>query len=119
MSEKKHGFKLKTVVEEVLKGVRTAQHLGDLETAQLNEVYLKNPVLGRLSLPAFRISDIEFELHFNILESSEKIEAGKTPDMTVDIVSDKLTKLEPHQVQTMKLKISPVNLRVFEEEKKK
>ena len=107
---------LNTVIEGVLKSLREAQHSGDLESAALHEAYKENSVLSRFSVPAFSISELELEVRFAIVGLSEGEESGaETPDLKVDVASPTLKDLAPHQIQVMKLKISPVALGVIEE----
>ena len=118
MSEKKEGLELKTVIGGILQGLREAKYLGDLESAQLIKVYQENPVLARLPVPSFGISNIEVELHFNIIGLSEKSrDEHGVPNVKIDISAEKLSTLEPHQTQLMKLKMNPITLRVLEEDK--
>jgi hypothetical protein len=112
------GLKLNRLIGGILQGLREAKRLGDLESIRLHETYKENPVLAQLSVPAFDISEVEVELRLAIAGPSEEAEKeGEIPDLKVDISTSALKALESHQVQIMRLKFSPVPLRVLEESK--
>lgn len=116
MADIREGISLKTVVHEVLRAVREAKRLGDLESAKLIDTYSKDQNLASFTLPVFGIADMEVELHFAFVDSSE-ITAGslQLPDIRVNLSPGALKELAPHQVSVMKFKIAPVNVRVFQE----
>lgn len=115
MAEKKEGISLKRLIGGILQGLKEAKHLGDVESARLHEIYKKEKSLAPFSVPAFGLSDIEVELKFAVVELEDKKGKTNTSELTVNISPEFLKGLEVHQVSTMKLKIAPVNLRVFEE----
>jgi len=118
MPEKEEGLELKIIIGGILRGLREAKFLGDSESARLHEAYKENPVLARLSVPAFSISDLEVELRFAITGPSEEPgKEGEVPDLKVDISTRTLKGLESHQIQVMKFKISSIDLGVLEEGK--
>lgn len=109
-------LELNTLIGGILQGLREAKCSGDLESARLHETYQKNPVLSQLSTPAFNISEMEIELHLGIVGPSKKPKRrGETPDLRVTVSEPALKRLEPHQMHTMRLKISPKIIRTFEE----
>jgi hypothetical protein len=111
------GLKLNRLIGGILQGLREAKRLGDLESIRLHETYKETPVLAQLSVPAFDIAEVEIELRLAIAETSEEPKEGEISDLKVDISTPALKALESHQVQIMKLKISPVPLRILEENK--
>jgi len=116
MSDEKEGISLKLVVGSVLQALREAKRLGDMESAKLFEVYKKEKVLSSFTVPAFTISDTDLELRFSIVEPpEEKKKEGEIPDIKVNISPESLKGLEAHHVSLLKLKISSVSLRAFEE----
>ena len=116
MAEREEGLELNAVIGGILQGLREAKHLGDLESARLHETYKKNPILSRFSVPAFDISELEVELRLAISGPSEKTrKKGTIADLKVDVSAPTLKGLEPAQIQVMRLKISPMGLRVTEE----
>ena len=118
MPEAKQGLELNRVIGGILQGLREAKRLGDLESIRLYEAYKENPVLAQLSVPAFDISEVEVELRLAVVGPSEEPrKEGEMPDLKVDISTPALKGLESHQVQVIKLRISPVPLRVLEESK--
>lgn len=116
MPDEKEGVTLKATVAGLMGALREAKYLGDLESAKLSEVYKKEKDLSSFTVPAFTISDVEIELHFSIAEPPEQQKKkGEALDIKVNISPKSLKGLEAHQVSVMKLKISPVSLRAFEE----
>lgn len=116
MAEGREGISLKLLVAGVLKALREAKLLGDLETARLVDLYKKNAVLSSLTIPAFTISDTEVELRFSLVEPpKEDGKEGDVPDIRVIISPESLKGLEAHHVNKLTLKISSVGLRAFEE----
>jgi hypothetical protein len=115
VSDEKEGISLKTVVGGILQGLREAKHIGDIESAKLFEEYKKNKVLSSFSVPAFTIADVDIELHFSIAGFPKEAGEGETSDIRVNITPASIKGLEPHQISIMKLTVSPVNMRVFEE----
>lgn len=113
MSEQKEGVSLKKLVGGIINSLSEAKYLGDLESLRLAESYKKEKGLSHFSVPAFSISDTEIELRFSIAESPREKEVIQ--DIKVNILPDSLKGLEPHHVSLLKLKISPVNVRNFEE----
>lgn len=76
----------------------------------------KEKALSPFTVPAFTISDVDVELRFSIVGlSEEEKKEGVVPDLKVNISPDSIKELEAHQVSLMRLRISPLNLRVFEE----
>lgn len=114
MPDAKEGIVLKSVLTGLLQAVREAKRLGDLESAKLIEVYKKDKYLSAFPVPAFAISETEVELHFAVEEVTQ---TGGLTDIKINLAPEVLKNLDAHQVSTMKLKISPFNLRVFEESK--
>ena len=118
MSDDEEGLELNRVIGGILQGLREAKRLGDLESVRLHELYRKTPLLAQLSVPAFDISEVEVELRLAIAGPSEAPQKeGEIHDLKVDISTSALKALESHQVQIIRLKISPVPLRVLEESK--
>jgi hypothetical protein len=116
MAEEKAAVSLETVVAGLLHAVRNAKRAGDLESARLLEVYKKERALSSFSVPAYTIADVDIELRFSVAGVQEgKGEEGEIPNLRVKITPEALKGLEAHQVSVMRLKISPVSLRVFEE----
>lgn len=116
MPDEKEGISLKIVIGSLLQALREAKHLGDIESAKLLDIYKEKKSLLSFSVPAFTISDVEVELRFSILgPSEEQKKEGEISDLKVNISTESLKGLEAHHVSLMKLKISPVSLRVFEE----
>ncbi|NOY59556.1 MAG: hypothetical protein GXO75_11610 [Calditrichaeota bacterium] len=116
MPDEKEGISLKFLIGGVLHALSEAKRLGDMESAKLYELYKKEKILTSFTVPAFTISDTELELRFSIVGPPEgKNKEGETPDIKVDISPESLKGLEAHHVSLLKLKISSVNLRVFEE----
>jgi len=118
MVEAKQGLELNKVFGHILQGLTEAKRLGDMESVQLYETYKANPVLSQLSVPAFDISEVEVELRFTVVEPAEEAEKeGGISGLKVRISAPSLEGLESHQIQTVKLRINPVLLRVVEESK--
>jgi hypothetical protein len=118
MPDEKEGISLKTVISGAVQALREAKRLGDMESAKLFEVYKKEKALSSFTVPAFTISDVDLELRFSIVgPAEEKEKEGEIPELKVNISPDSLKGLEAHQVSVMKLKITPVSMRVFEESK--
>ncbi|MFX0203078.1 MAG: hypothetical protein ACFFCW_43800 [Candidatus Hodarchaeota archaeon] len=116
MPDENEGITLKATVSGLMRALRQAKYLGDLESAKLSDVYKKEKALSSFTVPAFTISDVDIELRFSIAEPSKQIvEEGEDLDIKVNISPATLKGLEAHQVSVMKLRISPVNLKVFEE----
>ncbi|MDJ0736060.1 MAG: hypothetical protein QNJ47_18690 [Nostocaceae cyanobacterium] len=116
MANEKEGISLKTVVSGLLQALREAKHLGDVESAKLLDLYKKEKTLASFAVPAFTIADVDVELRFAIIGTSpEQPTKGEIPDIKVNISPELLKTLEAHQMNVMKLKISPVSLRVLEE----
>lgn len=117
MPDEKEGISLKTVVGGFLQALREAKLLGDIESAKLYDIYKKEKSLSSFTVPAFAISDVDIELRFSIVGPSNKEEEGTIPDIKVNISPDSLKGLEANHISVMKLKISPISLRVFEKSK--
>lgn len=118
MPDEKEGISLKVLIGGFLQALREAKHLSDIESAKLLDIYKKEKNLLSFSVPAFTISDVDVELRFSIVGPPEKQEKeGEIEDLKVNVSADRLKGLEAHQISVMKLKISPVSLRVFEESK--
>lgn len=116
MPDEKEGITLKATVAGLVRALREAKYLGDLESAKLQDVYKKEKALSAFTVPAFTISDVDIELRFAIVEPpKEKEKKGEMLDLKIHISPESLKGLEPHHVSAMKLKVSPVNLRIFEE----
>ena len=115
MADEKEGISLKMVVGGILQSLREAKHIGDVESARLVDIYKKEPRLSLFSVPAFAISDVEVELRFAVSDagSGQNCE-GNDIDVKVCITPDAIKELNEHQMSVMKLKLSPVSLRVFE-----
>ena len=69
------------------------------------------------TVPAYTISNIDIELRFAVVEPTEEPSGGEEVDIKVRISPDSLTGLEAHHISMAKLKITPVTMRVFEEER--
>ena len=118
MSNEKESVSLKTVVEGLIQALREAKHLGDIESAKLLDAYKQEKSLLSFSVPAFTISDVEVELRFAIIGPAvEQKKEGKITDIKVNISPAILKGLEACHISLMKIKITPVSLRVFEESK--
>gem|GEM_PF-6367715 len=117
MSDEKESVSLKTVVGGFLQALREAKHLGDIESAKLLDIYKTEKALSSFTVPAFTISDVDIELRFSIVGPTEEHKEGEVPDIKINISPEFLKGLEAHHISVMKLKISPVSLRVFEESK--
>ncbi len=102
---------LKTVVGGILQALREAKFLGDRESARLMETYRGDAALSAFSVPAFTISEVELELRFAVASAPE---VRRKADIKVRITPEALKGLEPHHISTLKIKLSPVELRVFE-----
>lgn len=111
----REGTSLKSVVGGLLQALGEAKYLGDIKSAKLLETYKKVKALSLFTVPAFTISDVDIELRFSIVGPSEEQKEGEIPDFKINISPEFLKGLESHHISVMKLKISPVNLRVFEE----
>ncbi len=111
-----HEMDLRAVVGSILQAVQEAKRLADLESARLMEVYKKEKSLATFSVPAFTLAEAEVELRFAVLgPAEERPAAGNPPGLKVDLTATTLSGLDPSRVQVMKLKITPVLLRVLEE----
>lgn len=120
MSKEKNSISLKRIIGGIIQALVEAKRLGDLESARLIEVYKNEKTLSSSSIPAFIISDTEIELRFSIEGvQEEKTKTGEIPDVKVNISPESLTGLEAYHVSLLKLKFSPVTLRVFEESESK
>ena len=109
------GVSLKAIVAGFLQAVTEAKRLGDLESARLAEVYRSERNLASFTVPAFTISDMDIELRFAVVGSVEPSRGEEPPsDITVNVSPDLIQGLEAHQVSSIRLRVSPVNLRVFE-----
>ncbi|MCK4830805.1 hypothetical protein KA005_84620 [bacterium] len=116
MPDEKEGISLKTVIAGLFQALRESKYLGDLESVKLLDIYKKEKGLLSFSVPSFTISDVDVELRFSIVgPSEEQKKEGKISDLRVNISTESLKGLEAHHVSLMKLKISPVSMRVFEE----
>ncbi len=104
---------LKAVVTGLMQALREAKLLGDMESARLIKTYRKS--MPSFSVPAFAISEVEVELRFAVAESRELRMRGAQPgDIKIKISPETLKGLEPHQISQLRIKFSPVELRVFE-----
>ncbi len=105
---------LKAVVTGLMQALREAKLLGDMESARLIKTYRKS--MPSFSVPAFAISEVEVELRFAVAESQElRRRGGAQPgDIKIKISPETLKGLEPHQISQLRIKFSPVELRVFE-----
>lgn len=111
------GISLTSLVSGVVHALQKAQHLGDAESAKLLENYRKEKSLLSFSIPAFKISDVDIELHFAIVGSTEEEKTREITDLKVNVSPTFLKGLEAQQISVIKLKITPTNLRIFEEPK--
>lgn len=117
MPEKREGVSLQAVVGGLLQAVTTAKHLGDVESGNLMEKYRTDPKLTSFRLPAFEIADVDVELPFAFVEPNETIPIGSPiPDIRVNISPLALKELPADRVSKLKLKITPVSVRVFQTE---
>jgi hypothetical protein len=117
MAEKAE-ISLKRVVGGILQALREAKFLGDKESARLMEIYKSNSILSAFTVPAFSISEVEVELRFAVAslpEERRKRKAEEATDIMVKITPEALKGLEPHHISTMRVKFSPVEMKVFEE----
>lgn len=115
MANDKQGIALKGIINGIVRSLQEAKYAGDIESARLRELYKKDKALSLFSVPSFTIADVDIELRFSVAEPSRD---DKEPsDIKVHISPDALKGLEAHHVSTLKLKVSPVNLRIFEENK--
>jgi hypothetical protein len=112
--EKAEEVSLKKVVTGLMQALMEAKFLGDVESTRLVETYRKS--LRDFSVPAFAISEVEVELRFAVAAQEETRRArGKLSDIKVKISPEALKSLQPHQISQLRIRFSPVELRVFEE----
>ena len=91
MPDEKEGISLNMVVSSILKSLKEAKRLGDIESSKLFEVYKKEKALSSFTVPAFTISDVDVELRFSIVgPSEEQKKGGEIPDLMVNISPDYL-----------------------------
>jgi len=118
MPDEKEGVSLRTVVVGLLKALAEAKHLANVESARLYEAYKQNASLSRFLVPAFTISEVDAELRFAVIgPADEREKEAQASDLKINISPESLKGLEAHHIAVMKLKISPVSLRVLEETK--
>ncbi len=116
----KDEMELNAVVASVLLAVQEAKRLSDLESARLAEVYKTEKSLSVFTVPAFAIADMEVELRFAVTgPTDERPEPGRLPGLKVSITAASLKGLDPSHIQVMKIKVTPVPLRVFEEQRER
>jgi hypothetical protein len=115
MPEEIQGVMLKNLLGGVLQAVMEAKRLGDLESAKLFDVYKSEKSLSSFSVPAFSISDMDLDLRFAVVETTEEQGEGEAMDIKVNVSQEALRELEDFQISRIKFRISPVSLRVFEE----
>lgn len=117
VSDSGESTSLSAVVQGIVQALREAQHMGDIESARLAEAYKKEKPMLSFTVPAFKIADVEIELHFAVRGTVEGEKKGETTDVMIDISPSSLKELDAAKVSVMKLKITPTNLKVFEESK--
>ena len=116
MPDENEGMSLTAIVAGLMRALREAKYLGDLESAKLSQVYKKEAALSSFTVPAFTISDVDIELRFAIAQPPDGSRNDrKVTDIKVNIWPESLKGLEAHQVSLLKFKMSPISLRVFEE----
>ena len=115
MPDEEEGITLKATVAGLVRALSEAKYLGDLESARLQDVYRKEKYLSQFTVPAFAISDVDVELKFAIVEPEQNVEDGKVSELKIKISPEFLKGLDAHQVSVVRLKISPINLKVYEE----
>jgi len=118
MPNEKEGVSLRTVLGGLLKALAEAKHLANVESARLYEAYKQNASLSRFLVPAFTVSEVDAELRFAVIgPADERGKEAQASDLKINISPDFLKGLEAHHISVVRLKISPLSLRAFEEGK--
>ncbi|NOZ82919.1 MAG: hypothetical protein GXN98_03770 [Euryarchaeota archaeon] len=113
-------FLMTDVVGGLMQAIKQAKMLGDLESTRLASVY-REQGMSTFSVPAFAISEVEVELKFAVAEPVEPARSSKAgvesmlPGLRVKISPETLSGLNPEMLSSMRIKFSPVDMKVFRE----
>ncbi len=112
-------FLMVDVVGGLMQSIKQAKLLGDLETTRIAQIY-REQGMSTLSVPAFSISEVEVELKFAVAEPVEPQKSSKAgvegilPGLRVRIDPEALEGLSPEKLSTMRIRFSPVDMKVTE-----
>lgn len=113
-SKPTHGISLSELETGFMYSSIHAKFNGDAESAEFIEKYENDKLLSFFNPPVFSLSEIEIELRYVIVDLV-KDKSGKIIDILVDIRPEILRELQPHQINTLKMKINADSLRTTDE----
>ena len=103
------GVPLRAIVVAVLTACMEAKRLADAQSAQLAEAYRVGD-LSLFAVPAFGFSSIQVELHCAVMG------LDSSGDLMVEMRPAKLRDIDLMKLQTFRLTIDPLTLRVHARE---
>ncbi len=90
------------VIKTLLTEIVDAKVTSDRYVAEIAQSYRKDELLRSFPLPSVEIKNIEFDLKFAFTDSGDKGDKFKS-EVVID--SDRLTKVNPNSISSIKLSI--------------